>query len=102
MLDIKNNYFGKFPEFNDQTRVAGFNVFPVFEEGKRVRRVRTTVLESLEVKARHAAVRAELGLDENLHPISKKVHKMDVEGAAGDSKYYEEALGKTNLSWEEL
>ena len=50
MLDIKKNYFGHFPEFDDAVRTIGTQVIPIFEKGKRIRKVPVTVLESKEVK----------------------------------------------------
>lgn len=103
MLDIKKNYFGHFPEFDDAVRTIGTQVIPIFEEGKRIRKVPVTVLESKEVKERHAAVRAELGLDSDLNPVQAiPKSSFTFDEFAGDPNYYKEVLGTKNLGWEDL
>lgn len=97
MLDIKKNYISVYPEF--RTTIPQHD-FP--DRGNRAIRQRVTVLESKEVKARHAQVRMELGLDDKLQPIKKPVQKVEIDGLAGDPAYYKEVLGNTNLNWEEL
>jgi len=103
MLDIRKNYLGHFPEFDEKSRTIGTKVFPVPEEGKPLRQRPVTVLESDEVKKRHAEVRAELGLDEHLRPIKpSRSENIQLDNIAGDPNYYREFLGSQNLGWEEL
>lgn len=104
MLDIKKNYLSHFPEFGEDSRTIGTNVFPVYEEGKPNVRKKVTVLESAEVKQRRAEVRAELGLDRNLKPISPSPNPV-LDDVAGDQSYYESTLAFfkiPNLGWEDL
>ena len=96
MLDIKKNYIGTFPEFRETISQLQKKDVP------RTIRQRVTVLESKEVKQRHTEVRAELGLDENLHSIKQTPVEREIDGAAGDPKFYKEVLGQLSLSWEEI
>ena len=104
MLDIKKNYLSHFPEFGEESRTLGTNVFPVYEEGKPNVRRKVTVLESNEVKQRHAEVRAELGLGRDLKPIQPSPSPL-LDDTAGDPNYYESTLNFfkiPNLGWEDL
>lgn len=94
MLDIKKNYIGTYPEFR--------SVIPQLDNGRNVTiRRRVTVLESDEVKQRHAEVKKELGLDDNFQPAKPKVIP-EIDGRAGDPAYYRETLGNTEFDWEEI
>lgn len=105
-LDIKKTYFGSFPEFDVKSRNAGMEVYPIFEEGKPIVRRPITILESQEVKDRHAQVKADLGLTgtgKNLRPIPKTVGKpKSIDNVAGDEQYYKEQLGNQKRNWDEI
>lgn len=105
-LDIKKTYFGSFPEFEEKTRNAGMSVYPIFEEGKPIIRHPVTVLESKEVKDRHAQIKAELGLTgtgKNLRAVKKAiVESKPIDDVAGDIRYYQEQLGIQVRGWEEI
>lgn len=104
-FDVKKFFFGSFPEFEDKSSVRGTDVFPVYEEGKTIKRRLVTVLESPEVKKRRDEVKAELGLTgtgRNLQPIKKEVIGISFEDAVGDIRYYQEQLGTEKTSWENL
>lgn len=104
-LDVRKTYFGAFPEFDTNTITRGTDVIPIYEEGKPSPRRLVTILEDKKIKDRHAAVKAELGLTgtgRNLRPIAKIVEEKHVDDAAGDAKYYQEQLGRLEVSWEEL
>lgn len=99
MLDIKKNYFGTFPEFNDKVKTVGTRVIPIYHKGQKLRPV--TILESDEVKNRRAAVKAELGLNGKLEKIQGR-EDFSFDNIAGDPKYFQEVLGTSNLGWEDL
>lgn len=105
-LDIRKNYFGSFPEFEDKSVNRGTDVVPVYEEGKTTQRRLVTVLESKEVKDRHATIKAELGMTgtgKNLRPIGKAIQeRQQAEDAVGDARYYQSQLGNEVRSWEEI
>lgn len=107
-LDVKKFFFGSFPEFEDKSSVRGTDVFPVYEEGKTIKRRLVTVLESPEVKKRRDEVKAELGLTgtgKNLQSIKKEVIETPFEEAVGDNQYYQEQfrqLGIENRDWENI
>lgn len=70
--------------------------------GVEIRR-RVPILKSKEMKARHAKIQAECGLDSNLRPIEKAPIDEFEDGMANSPQYYQDILGDTeNLSWEEL
>jgi hypothetical protein len=105
-IDIRKNYISSFPEFGDKTKTLKFDVIPVFEEGKPIHRRPVTVLESKEVKDRHAAIKAELGLTgtgRNLRPIAQvQAIQKQHEDAVNDIRYYQDQLGTEIKSWDDF
>lgn len=93
MLHIKETYFGTFPEFRE--------TIPQLDQpntGNKTFSGQVTVLESDEIKKRHAEVKAELGLDQDLNPVKTVKQEVPYDKTVLDQNYYNEISSLYYLS----